>query len=197
MTSYKRLAALPNPLVACVVMGIGFAETATAKSPPSLIRYLETEIAPRLADENLLNAVRAQNSETATYSASEIERLDQAWRQQSGTENAPVIDAVIDNPLAATLRAWRDNSDDLIHEVFVMDLVGLNVAAAAPTSDYWQGDEPEHADAIGNGLYVGPLEFDELVQRYQVEAAIPIHDPETGAIIGALAVGLDPSVMLE
>ena len=197
MTPGKRISTLGLPLVAGALIGVTFIAPAAADAPPSLKRYLEVHILPWLTDEDLLTAVRAQNAMTAAYSSAEIERLDQLWRQQAGTENAPVITPVIDNPLAAALRAWRDNSDDLIHEIFVMDRVGLNVAAAAPTSDYWQGDEPEHADAIANGFYVGSLEFDDSVQRYQVDAAVPIHDPDTGAIIGALAVGLDPSVMLE
>ena len=197
MTALTRLSAARGTLLAGVMIGAACAVPTAAEAPQSLMEYIEAQILPRLDNADLLTAIHAQNAETSEFSDAEIERLDQLWRQQVGTEDAHLIATVTDNPLAAELRAWRDASNDLIHEIFVMDRVGLNVAAAAPTSDYWQGDEPEHADAIANGLYVGPLEFDESVQRYQVEAAVPIRDPETGQIIGALAVGLDPSVMLE
>ncbi|MEW9920858.1 PDC sensor domain-containing protein [Marimonas sp. MJW-29] len=183
-------------LLACGLLGVACPAPALAEGPEALERYLAEHVRPLLTDELLLDSIRSQNLRTLGFSQEEIERLDLLWRQQVGTDNAPVVQAAIDNPLADWLRQWRDTSDDLIHEAFVMDLVGLNVAAADPTSDYWQGDEPEHATAISQGIYIGELEFDESGRRYQVEVSLPIRDPRTGEIIGAFALGLDPGVFL-
>lgn len=176
---------------------LGVSCPAAAEVSQQLSLYLERHILPRLADDLLLESIRKQNAETQTLTQTEIDRLDQLWRQQVGTGRAPVVQAIIDNPLGEVLRQWRDASNDLIHEAFVMDRVGLNVAAADPTSDYWQGDEPEHVRAIAEGIYIGELEFDESGRRYQVEVSLPIRDPQTDEIIGALALGLDPGVFLE
>ena len=75
-----------------------------------------------------------------------------------------------------------------------MDGRGLNVAASDATSDYWQGDEEKFTETYGKGaggILVGDIEYDESTQTYQGQVSLAIADPETGAVIGAVTVGLN------
>ncbi|WLR94074.1 hypothetical protein [Shinella zoogloeoides] len=73
-----------------------------------------------------------------------------------------------------------------------MDNRGLNVGQSDVTSDYWQGDEAKWQIAFGAGtLHVEEAARDESTQLMQSQASLPIRDPQTGAVIGAITVGLN------
>ena len=69
---------------------------------------------------------------------------------------------------------------------------GLNVAASAVTSDYWQGDEAKWQETFlaGPGAsHVSEIEEDESTQTFQVQVSLPVVDG--GSPIGAITLGVD------
>ncbi len=161
--------------------------------------FLDGTIRGWAAEPVLLDAVTAQNGTTAGFDAAHIDALDQEWRAQVGQSPAPVIDPVLGNPAADFLRAQVMASGGMVTEVFVMDSVGLNVAASGVTSDYWQGDEAKFTETYARGpgaVHVSDVEFDESTQSYSVQVSIPLTDPATGAVIGAMTVGLNAEAFL-
>ena len=161
---------------------------------PAIEAYLETEIAAWAQDPRLAEAILAQNATTAGYSQDDIDRLDQTWRAEVGTADSALIRGVLDHPASSFLRERVDASAGAITEVFVMDARGLNVASSGLTSDYWQGDEEKFTETypLGPGaVHISEVEFDESTQTYQAQVSLPLADPATGSVIGAMTVGLN------
>jgi hypothetical protein len=75
----------------------------------------------------------------------------------------------------------------------MMDARGLNVAASSVTSDYWQGDEEKFTATYPLGpdaVHISEVEFDESTQTFQAQVSLPVTDPATGAVIGAITIGV-------
>jgi hypothetical protein len=181
-------------LPAALAAALAAAPAAADDFGPAIQSYLETEIAPWAGDPRLAEAVLAQNASTAGYTQDDIDRLDQDWRAEVGTADSALIRGVLDHPASAFLRERVEASAGAITEVFVMDARGLNVAASGLTSDYWQGDEAKFTETfpVGPGaIHISEIEFDESTQTYQAQVSLPIADPATGTVIGAMTVGLN------
>ncbi len=160
---------------------------------PAIQTYLETEIRTWTGDPLLAEAIAAQNAVTSGYTQADIDRLDLAWRAEVGSDDSTLIGGVVDSAAAALLRDRVAASDGAITEIFLMDARGLNVAASAVTSDYWQGDEAKFTDTFPNGpaaVHISEVEFDESTQTYQAQVSLPMTDPATGAVIGAITIGV-------
>ena len=168
---------------------------ANANEFDAKLRDLATsQIAHWATNPVVLDAIRHQNVATAGYSAEQIDALDKSWRAEVGTGAQPTIEPVLHNPASDYLRTKRDESAGLYTEVFVMDAHGLNVAASDVTSDYWQGDEDkwQQTFAVGpHAVHISEIELDESTQTYQSQVSIAIADPDTGATIGAVTVGVN------
>ncbi|MEM8760682.1 MAG: hypothetical protein AAGE83_10255 [Pseudomonadota bacterium] len=165
---------------------------------PQLEALVDSQIQPILSDAALLAALRAQNERTNGLSQSEIEAMDQDWRAQVGAASQPLIDPVLSGPAADRLRAIREESDGVFTEVFVMDSVGLNVAASDVTSDYWQGDEAKWQAtyaANASAPHFGEVELDDSTQTFQSQVSVTVRDPETGAAIGAATFGVNVELL--
>lgn len=161
---------------------------------PQLEELARTEIRSILNDPALIEAIRTQNGRTAGLSETEITSMDQDWRGQIGGGSAPLIDAVTKGPAADRLRAAQQASGGLFTEIFLMDAVGLNVAASDVTSDYWQGDEAKWQKTYAMGTdtpHIGDVELDESTQSYQSQVSVAVVDPDTGAPIGAATFGIN------
>ena len=79
-----------------------------------------------------------------------------------------------------------------------MDGKGLNVGQSDVTSDYWQGDEDKWQKTFLAGagaVHVSEVEFDESSQTYQSQFSMPIVDPATSTVIGAVTVGVDVTMV--
>ena len=161
---------------------------------PKMREYLETEIATWSSNPLLIEAVRAQNSTTTSYSQAQIDEMDQAWRAEVGTANSETIDPVLNNAASEFLRTVVSNAGGVITEVFVMDARGLNVAASDVTSDYWQGDEAKFTETYPNGegaVHFGEIEFDDSSQSYQGQISFSLVDPASNEVVGAMTVGVN------
>lgn len=146
------------------------------------------------ADPVLISAMRDQNLRHANLSQADIDALDQTWMSELGKPVQPTIDSILTTDASDMLRAQIEAGAGLITEIFVMDFLGLNVAAASITSDFWQGDEAKFQETYPKGpdaIHVSDIDFDESSQTYQVQVSFPISDPADGRVIGAVTVGLN------
>jgi len=181
---------LPAGLAIALVAAPGLAADYT----PAMQAYLDEQIRDWASDPAIVAAIAAQNARTGSLSQSEIDALDAAWRGEVGSPDAPTVAPVLESAAADFLRTQVAGSGGVITEVFVFDAVGLNVAASHATSDYWQGDEAKYGETFGAGadaVHFGEIEFDESTQTFQGQVSLTITDPETGAPIGAMTVGLN------
>ena len=99
--------------------------------------------------------------------------------------------SLMTSPCAERLRTLRANLPE-IAEAFVTDGLGANVAMTNKTSDFWQGDEAKFTRAMsGNrrSYHIDPVRFDESIQAYAVQIALPIFGGQ--APIGVLVVTLN------
>ncbi|WP_417280461.1 hypothetical protein [Celeribacter sp.] len=161
--------------------------------------YYEEEIAELVQEPAILGAIRAQNERTQGLTEAEIIDLDQQWRAQVGETDHPMVDAVVQGAVAERLLHKIARAGGVIAEIFVMDAQGLNVVAAAATSDYWQGDEAKFQNSFGvgkDGMEIGEIEFDASIGISQAQVSATIVDPATGEPIGAVTVGVVADLLL-
>ena len=124
---------------------------------------------------------------------SRILELDRRWQELAPGRASEKAAEILQKQLSGRLAQWQYAQGGVVTEILVMDPAGTNVAQSVLTSDYWQGDERKFEALVGRGsdtLYVGPVQFDQSTGQFQVEAAMPIHDPATGHFLGAVALGL-------
>lgn len=161
--------------------------------------YLNTSIRSWSAEPALIEAIIAANAERAAYDQAMIDAADTAWRAEVGQADTPTITPVLTNAAADFLRAQVEASGGKITEAFITDAVGLNVAASAPTSDMWQGDEDKFTGVFTVGadaVVYGEVELDESTQTYQSQISLAIVDPATGTVIGTMTVGVNADALM-
>ena len=161
---------------------------------PAITAHADQVVRPWLADPLILTAVKAQNAAHAGLTPGDIERLDQTWRAEVGAASHPMIDKVLGNDLSVWLGTKAAASNGLYTEIFVMDNRGLNVGQSEVTSDYWQGDEDKWVKTFAAGassIHISEVEEDESTQTYQSQLSLPLTDPDSGAVIGAITIGIN------
>ncbi len=147
-----------------------------------------------IANDTVINAIKAQNAKHAGLSQADIDNMDKDWRAQTDAGSKPMIDAVLGNALSGFLRQQKDSAGGFVTEVFVMDNRGLNVGQSDVTSDYWQGDEAKWQKTYTAGpdaIFIDEVEMDESTQTFQSQLSMSIVDPATGEVIGAITVGIN------
>jgi hypothetical protein len=163
-----------------------------------LTELAKSEIAAFASDPALVAAIVAQNAVTGAYDQAQIDALDQQWRAEVGAASKPLIDATLANAASQYLAGVQAASGGKYTEIFAMDAKGLNVGQSTLTSDYWQGDEDKFTMSFGAGadaVHVGEVEQDESTQIFQSQVSVPITDPASGAVVGAITVGVDVSML--
>ena len=179
---------------------IGLAAAAQANDfKPAMQTYLDGQIRSWATSHSIVTAIKTQNASTGSYDQSMIDDLDARWRAEVGTPQTPTITPVLNGATADFLRQQVQSAGGRITEVFIMDAKGLNVAASAVTSDYWQGDEAKFSQTYGQGadaVHFGEIEFDESTATYQGQISMTITDPATGEAIGAMTVGVDAETLM-
>lgn len=187
-----------KPLAFAVCLALTGGAAAADQYGEVMQTYARENILGWASDPVLIGAVRQQNQTTSSYSQSQINALDTAWRQEVGRPDRPTIDPVLNNATSDFLRARVAESGGVMTEAFVMDGVGLNVATSSTTSDYWQGDEAKHSETYGTGgaaVHIGNIEYDDSTQSYQGQVSVTLVDPASGAVIGAVTVGLNAEML--
>ncbi|WP_300030342.1 hypothetical protein [uncultured Roseobacter sp.] len=179
-------------LSAPLVIAASMAQAVDA--PPAMRTFVDSNVMEWAMSPEVISAVVAQNAETAGASADQITAWDTAWRAEVGQSDQPLISEVMGRELSAMLKQKVAESGGRITEIFVMDALGLNVAASDVTSDYWQGDEAKYSKSYGAGsgaVFVDAVEFDESSQSYQGQISVSLTDPATGELVGAMTIGLN------
>lgn len=190
-----------------VITGVALAVTALWTAPvqanefaASIQRYFDEHVRPWLQEAVVVDAVRAQNAETAGLSQEQIDALDKKWRAESKAGGGELVDKVLSRDLSAFLKKKKEESGGFITEAFVMDARGLNVGQSDVTSDYWQGDEDKWQKTYPAGkdaVFVDDIEFDESSSMFQSQISATVVDPQSGEPIGAITVGINMDKLME
>jgi hypothetical protein len=175
-------------------MALGAAQAAEGLHVAPLTDYANTTVAEWMSEALVVEAVKAQNVKNAGLSEADIDSLDKQWRAEVGGNPRPMIDEMMGRELSTWLASMREDSGGFVTEVFVMDNRGLNVGQSDVTSDYWQGDEAKWQETFLKGtgaVFVDEVERDESTQMLQSQVSVPIVDPATSEVIGAVTVGVN------
>jgi hypothetical protein len=157
-------------------------------------KFATDTVAAWMSDPLVIEAVKAQDENNKSLSQQQVDDLDKTWRAEVNAASRPLVDSVLKNKLSAYLADKKASSAGLVTEIFVMDNKGLNVGQSDPTSDYWQGDEAKWKNTFLKGpdaIFVDKVEKDESTQMFQSQVSMSIKDPATGAVIGAVTVGIN------
>lgn len=161
--------------------------------------YAKEELSNWLSDPKLIAAINAQNSLHSDLTEEGIIALDQQWRAEVGAGGGPLIETLLSSDVSGWLLGQQEATAGFVTEVFVMDNKGLNVAQSVETSDYWQGDEAKWRETYSIGpdaLHISEVEFDDSTGFYQSQVSLPIQDPSTGQVIGAITFGVNVQSLL-
>lgn len=187
--SFFKLFALLAPLA----LVTGSALAAGPHEAP-MTEYAKTKAPAWMNNAVVVNAVKAQNAKNASLTQADIDKMDKQWMAETKASAKPLIDAVLGNELSKYLKKVEADSQGLITEIFVMDDKGLNVGQSEVTSDYWQGDEAKWQKTFKVGpdaVHISDVSQDKSTQRFQSQLSLPVVDPDTKKVIGAVTIGLD------
>ncbi len=181
-------------LLTTLLASATFAAPAFAFDANDAKKIFEERVSPWVTAPNVIAAIKSQNEQTSGYDQAKIDELDKKWQ----SDDATVIDPVVNNDLSKELKSVVDKSGSYFSEIFVMDAKGLNVGVSAKTSDYWQGDEAKWQKTflVGAGsVDIGDVKFDESSQTYTRQLSFPVMDGETP--IGAVTVSISADFLPE
>lgn len=134
-----------------------------------------------------------QNARNQTMALSDIQQLDKLWTGEQTPARTELRQSVLASDLARQLRQLKQQSGDVIEEVFVMDNRGLLVASSDLSTDYWQGDEAKFTESFGRGpgrLFIDKVRFDQSSKAFLSQISTTVVDSQ-GKAIGAVMIGID------
>lgn len=190
---HHRMPALAAALISTLLLS-GQAQAQQDVRTTAVAEFIDRSVRSWIQEPAIVNALIAQNAAHAGLSQADIEDMDARWRTELSSAARPMIEAQLSNALSLYLKGRQRAAEGLITEIFVMDNRGLNVGQSDITSDYWQGDEAKWQKSFGAGpgaLHIDEAERDESTQLMQSQASLPIEDPQTGKVIGAITVGVN------
>jgi len=158
----------------------------------------ELKLKPLMMKSLVIDSVKEQNKLHASLAQSDINDLDETWREETNSGSGALINSVLGKPVSVYLSNALEEQQGLISEIFVMDNRGLNVGQSGLTSDYWQGDESKWQKTFNVGpdaVHVSDVEFDESSQTYSAQVSMSITDPDTNTVIGAATFGVDAEAL--
>jgi hypothetical protein len=157
---------------------------------------VRTDINAWMNDPVIIEALKDQNHETAQYSNQRIAELESQWHSEFESGAYDLIEEVMEQPVSRLLRRVKRDGVGMYREIYVMDGIGLLVGASDPNNDYWQGEEEKWLKTYKTGaMHVGTLKFDESALAWVIQISLPILDPASGKTVGALTLGVDPSML--
>lgn len=165
----------------------------------AMTAHAKEKVSTWVQSEEVIEAVKAQNAAHAALDEAKINQMDQAWRAETAAASQPMIEEVLERPISVYLGDVKEEAAGLYTEIFVMDAKGLNVGQSDITSDYWQGDEAKWKETYLKGpdaVHVSDVELDESTQSYQSQLSVPVTDPETKEVIGAVTIGIDVDLLM-
>lgn len=186
-------------VTAALALSVSLSTTALAQDyKVAVANLIDTEIRDWAQSDEVIDAIKSQNKISATLSQADIDRQDKQWRDEVKGGDKSLINAVLTNDLSNYLQGVKTSSHGKYTEIFVMDMMGLNVGQSDVTSDYWQGDEDKWQLTYGagpKGVLIKDVDFDESTQTYQSQVSVAIVDPQSGKAIGAVTVGVNVEML--
>jgi hypothetical protein len=186
-------------VTAALALSVSLSSTALAHDyKVAVANLIDTEIRNWAQSDEVIDAIKSQNKISATLSQADIDRQDKQWRDEVKGGDRTMINAVLTNDLSNYLQGVKTSSHGKYTEIFVMDMMGLNVGQSDVTSDYWQGDEDKWQLTYGagpKGVLIKDVDFDESTQTYQSQVSVAIVDPQSGKAIGAVTVGVNVEML--
>lgn len=178
-------------LVVGIVGAPAFGQT-QAHIPP--IAEALPGIMHKIVAPDLIDALRDSNAQRRSMTQADIDALEATWQKEIDESSHPLIDSVVENPLAARMRKVIEESGVVITEIGVIDAKGLSIAQSSRNSDIWQGEEVKFTKTFAVGpdaVFIDEVEFDNSTQSMQSQANFTVKDPDTGMPIGAVTVGIN------
>jgi hypothetical protein len=180
----------------CIPLMCLSASSAFAQQAPSHLQNLITpdfiEELKALAKPKVVKvSIDAQNQQRGSLDQSEIDALDQQWREETEAPRKPLIAATISSPLSSYLLRCQAESAGLYREIFIMDANGLNVGQSTITTDYWQGDEAKFQKTFDVGptaIFIDEPEFDDKLNIWKSQVSMTLQDEATSEAIGVMTV---------
>ncbi len=182
----KRMFLTCLSVILCLTLTKAFAQVVDSVLQDEVEKRIPT-LRQWAKDPVILTTLRKAN--TRQRSTSSIQEIDARWQSTAGIDE--FMRSILTNPAAERLRSLQPKLPE-ISEAFLTDRLGANAAMTNKTSDYWQGDEAKFTKAIRGGrnsYHVDPVSFDESIQAYAVQIALPVFDQ--GVAIGVLVVTLN------
>jgi len=137
--------------------------------------------------------LESRNEANAGLAQSDIEALDKKWVQETGSDDQPIITAVLNSPLSTYLLRVQAGSGGLYPEIFVMDAKGLNAGQSSITTDYWQGDEAKFQKTydMGDGVvFIDEPEYHDATDTWRAQVNMTLSN-DKGQRIGAATVEIN------
>ena len=192
--NFGRAAATAFTLATILTLGATPAMAAGNEQEQAILEQVVPKVRAFIADSRVAEAVNAQNDRHANLSQTKIDEMGKQWRAETNSGGGKLVNSLLGNELSKYLVTVQDDSEGMFAEVFVMDNKGLNVGQSGLTSDYWQGDEAKWQKTYGKGadaMLIDDVEFDESTQSFQSQLSLPVVDPASGEVIGAVTVGVN------
>jgi hypothetical protein len=151
------------------------------------------------AEPTVIGAVKTANSSYQT--GKEQSSNDKAAKTEStwGTpQSAPVVKAMLANPVSQTLRHYRDMDPELLR-ITITDERGVALASTnKPTHfAYNQNETWQNAYAGGQGKpSITNILYDEPSKAYYVNVSIPVKEPGTGQVAGVTTAAMNVTPIL-
>lgn len=143
---------------------------------------------------DLIEALRASNEERKSFNQGDIDKMENRWQAEVDGDEHPLVDGVVENPLAARMRKVIEENGGVVTEIGVIDAQGLSIAQSSTNSDIWQGEEVKFTKTFlvaPDAVFIDEVEFDGSTQSIQSQANFSVADPDTGKVIGAVTVGIN------
>lgn len=181
-------------VLALAIPGQASAQTDEPQISTELIGpELVSQLKEILDNPVVTTAIRARNARTQNISQAEIDALDLQWREErESTGSQPTITAALGSPASTFLLRQQASSKGLYHEIFIMDLRGLNVGQSSITSDYWQGDEAKFQKTVPFGLdavFIDEPEYNDELGVWLAQVNMTLDDD--GEVIGSSTVEIN------
>jgi hypothetical protein len=163
-----------------------------------ITEFADQVLSAWIADPIIMEAVRAHNLVTADLPIDTLIRDDASWVAEVALGTGPMIEKIAASPASGRLITLQAGTSDIVTEVFIMDLRGVNVAESEPTSQYWHIEE-DRFDQIANfrdmEIYISDVHLEQDGSVYQAQVSLPIKDPETLDLIGVATFGVNVQSM--
>lgn len=142
---------------------------------------------------NIVKAIEASNTKAASVHGKAIRALEAQWTQELAKGQGPLIDQVMKNPLAESLKTTFQNSKGKYLDGIVIDDKGFSLAQTYFTKHYSQKNHVVFKKTYKVGpkaVYISKSHFDKSIGKRVVTIAVPVVNAKAQPI-GTFAVDVN------